>query len=101
MSDDERMESSSALNDAGMAAGENSGDRLERAVSKADWPRNGQAASGQLSLPGVTPDLFLEAGAAIKKRAMALGVAGDQIEAMGALAVAQGAAARGRPWCAT
>ena len=101
MSDDERMESSSALNDAGMAAGENSGDRLERAVSKADWPRNGQAASGQLSLPGVTPDLFLEAGAAIKKRAMALGVAGDQIEAMGALAVAQGAAARGRPRCAT
>jgi hypothetical protein len=70
-----------------------------RAVSSADWPRNGQAASGQLSPPGVTPDLFLEAGAAIKKRA--LGVAGDQIEAMGALAVAQGAAARGRPWCAT
>ena len=101
VSDSERMEGSTALDDSGTARRDDSGDRLERAVSKADWPRNGQAASGQLSLPGVTPDLFLEAGAAIKKRAMALGVAGDQIEAMGALAVAQGAAARGRPWCAT
>jgi hypothetical protein len=101
LSDYERVEGSTALDDSGTALGVNAGDRLERAVSNADWPRNGQAASGQLSLPGVTPDLFLEAGAAIKKRAMALGVAGDQIEAMGALAVAQGAAARGRPWCAT
>jgi len=101
VSDSERMEGSTALNDSETALAEDTGDRLERAVSKADWPRNGQAASGQLSLPGVTPDLFLEAGAAIKKRAMALGVAGDQIEAMGALAVAQGAAARGRPGCAT
>ena len=101
MSDDERKEGSSALNDAGMAAGEDADDQLERAGSSADWPRNGQAAREQLVLPGVTPDLFLEAGAAIKKRATALGVAGDQIEAVGALAVAQGAAARGRPWCAT
>ena len=100
VSDDERVEGSSALNDSGTARRADTSDRIERACSSADWPRNGQAASEQLSLPGVTPDLFLEAGAAIKKRAMALGVAGDQIEAMGALALAQGAAARGRPWCA-
>jgi hypothetical protein len=35
----------------------------------------------------VTPDLFLEAGATITRRAMAQGVAGDQVEAMAALAV--------------
>jgi hypothetical protein len=49
----------------------------------------------------MTPDLFLAAGAALARKAMAHGVAEDQGEAIIARAVSQGAAARGHPQSAT
>ena len=47
-------------------------------------------------LPGVTPDLFRAAGEALAGRARAQGVAEDQVEAILALSLAQGEAARTR-----
>ena len=96
MSDSERVEGSSALNDAGMAAGEDAADRREGAGSSADWPRDGQAANEQLVLPGMTPDLFLAAGDVLAARAGLQGLPSDEVAAMRALAVAQGAATRVR-----
>jgi len=88
------MEGSLALDDSGTAPGEDASDRLEGAGSSADWPRNGQATSGHLVLPRMTPDLFLAAGAALAERSTVQGIPGDRIGAMRALAIAQGAAAR-------
>ena len=45
-------------------------------------------------LPGLTEELFLAAGEALVGRAAAQGVRGDHVDAVRALAVAQGAAAR-------
>ena len=96
MSDDERVEGSTALDDAGMAAGEDAGDRLEGAGSSADCPRSGQAVGEQLALPGVTEELFLAAGEELAGRAITQGVAEDQVEAIRTLSLAQGAAPRVR-----
>jgi hypothetical protein len=97
VSDSERVEGSTALDDSGTADGGDTGDRLEGAGSSADWPRNGQVTSGQLVIPGVTPDLFLAAGETLTARADLQGLPADQVAAMRALALAQGAAAKTRP----
>ncbi len=47
-----------------------------------------------MMLPGLTEELFLASGEALAVRAAAQGVRGDQVHAMRALALAQGAAAR-------
>jgi hypothetical protein len=50
-----------------------------------------------MMLPGMAEELFLAAGEALAGRAAAQGIRGDQVDAMRALAIAQGAAARGGP----
>jgi hypothetical protein len=55
-----------------------------------------QAANEQRVLPGMTPDLFLAAGDVLAARAGLQGLPSDQVAAMRALAVAQGAATRVR-----
>jgi hypothetical protein len=77
LSDDERMESSSALNDSGTARREDTGDRFKTACSDANLPRNNQAASTQMALPGMTEDLFLAAGHELDGRAAVQGVRSD------------------------
>ena len=90
------MEGSSALNDSGTARREDTSDRLERAVSSADWPRNGQAVSAQLELPGMTPALFRAASETLAGRAITPGVAEDQVESIRTVSLAQGSATRVR-----
>jgi hypothetical protein len=97
VSDRERMRGSTALNASGSAERVDAADRPERACSDANWPRNGQAASGQLVLPGLTEELFLASGEALAGRATAQGIRGARVDAMRALANAQGAAARCGP----
>jgi hypothetical protein len=47
-------------------------------------------------LPGLTEELFLAAGEALARRGDLQGLPPDLVEALRALAVAQGTAARGR-----
>jgi len=94
VSECDRVEGSSALNDSGSAGSENSGDRLESAVSKVERARNDQVDAVQSGLPGVTPELFLAAGEELAGRASVQGVRGDPVDAVRALAAEQGAAAR-------
>jgi hypothetical protein len=47
-----------------------------------------------MMLPGLAEELFLAAGEVLAGRAAAQGVRGDQVNAMRALALAQGVAAR-------
>jgi hypothetical protein len=96
VSDGEQGEGSTALDDSGTAERECTGDRLERTVSSADWPRNGLAASGQLVLPGMTPDLFLAAGNVLAARADVMGLPADQVAAR--LAPSRGAGPSSWMW---
>lgn len=94
MSDDERVEGSSALRNSGSGCKADDGDRADRALPTTDWPRNGQAVRSQLTLPGMTEELFLAAGEVLAGRCRLEGSPTAQVEAMHALAVVQGAAAR-------
>jgi hypothetical protein len=97
LSDSEQVKGSTALNDSGSTERVDTGDRLERTCADANWPRNCQAAWAQLVLPGVTEELFLVSGEAVAEKATVQGIRGARIDAMRALAIAQGAAARCGP----
>lgn len=72
-------------------------DRLESAVSNVERVRNDQARAVRLILSGATPELFLAAGDVLTARADLQGLPVHLVEALRALAVAQGIAAKSRP----
>jgi hypothetical protein len=65
----DEAEGSKALRDGVFDDGLGSDDHGEAAVSSAGWARNGHSAGEQQELPAVTAELFVEAGAALARRA--------------------------------